>query len=438
MDLLDDARCGDPIARSGWPFLRGGYGGEGRQDEADSRESGPSRIEASFVSTFRPRIFAFGRLERLPRNAPALRSVSLHLDHRWCRPLRHDHDLVILACSAVGVYGIVLGGWASGSTYPLLGGLRSSAQVISYEVAMGLSIVAVFMTAGTMSTSGIVLLRPVGARSRGDLRLAPHGPGLVPTILLIQASSSSSSPASVRPTGHRLTCPRRKASWWPGRSATVTSWTCTGASQVGNAPAKCSIRMAMKRSKRAEDRAVEHDRAVLGVVLADVGEVEALGRDVVELDGAQLPLAADAVGDVEVDLRAVERAVARLELVRQARASSSAALSAASARSQSASSPMRFSGRVASLRRVLEPERVVDAGRAAATKRFDLVGDLILGAVDVRVVLRELAHAGEAAERARRLVAVQHVLGVQAQRQLAVAVLLECRRTGGATGSSSA
>jgi NADH-quinone oxidoreductase subunit H len=64
--------------------------------------------------------------------------------------------LVVLACSSMGIYGIVLGGWASGSTYPLLGGLRSSAQMISYEVAMGLSIVAVFMTAGTMSTSGIV------------------------------------------------------------------------------------------------------------------------------------------------------------------------------------------------------------------------------------------------------------------------------------------
>ena len=61
--------------------------------------------------------------------------------------------LLVLACSSMGVYGIVLGGWASGSTYPLLGGLRSSAQMISYEVAMGLSIVAVFMTAGTMSTS---------------------------------------------------------------------------------------------------------------------------------------------------------------------------------------------------------------------------------------------------------------------------------------------
>ena len=64
--------------------------------------------------------------------------------------------LVVLACSSMAVYGIVLGGWASGSAYPLLGGLRSSAQMISYEVALGLSIVAVFMTAGTMSTSGIV------------------------------------------------------------------------------------------------------------------------------------------------------------------------------------------------------------------------------------------------------------------------------------------
>ncbi|GAB3965022.1 NADH-quinone oxidoreductase subunit NuoH [Plantactinospora veratri] len=72
--------------------------------------------------------------------------------------------LVLLACSSMGVYGIVLGGWASGSTYPLLGGLRSTAQMISYEVAMGLSIVAVFMTAGTMSTSGIVSAQADGTR----------------------------------------------------------------------------------------------------------------------------------------------------------------------------------------------------------------------------------------------------------------------------------
>jgi NADH-quinone oxidoreductase subunit H len=64
--------------------------------------------------------------------------------------------LFILGFSAIGVYGIVLGGWASGSTYPLLGGVRSTAQVISYEVAMGLSFAAVFLYAGSMSTSEIV------------------------------------------------------------------------------------------------------------------------------------------------------------------------------------------------------------------------------------------------------------------------------------------
>ena len=64
--------------------------------------------------------------------------------------------LFILACSSVGVFGIVLAGWSSGSTYPLLGGLRSAAQVISYEVAMGLSFVAVFLYAGSLSTSEIV------------------------------------------------------------------------------------------------------------------------------------------------------------------------------------------------------------------------------------------------------------------------------------------
>jgi NADH-quinone oxidoreductase subunit H len=64
--------------------------------------------------------------------------------------------LVVFACSSLGIYGIVLSGWASGSTYPLLGGLRSAAQMISYEVAMGLSMVAVFLFSGTMSTSGIV------------------------------------------------------------------------------------------------------------------------------------------------------------------------------------------------------------------------------------------------------------------------------------------
>ena len=65
--------------------------------------------------------------------------------------------LYVLAIASIGVYGLVLAGWSSGSTYPLLGGLRSTAQVISYEIAMGLSFVAVFLFAGSMSTSEIIV-----------------------------------------------------------------------------------------------------------------------------------------------------------------------------------------------------------------------------------------------------------------------------------------
>ena len=64
--------------------------------------------------------------------------------------------LYILAITAFGVYGIILGGWSTHSTYPLLGAVRSAAQVISYELSMSLSILTVFLASGTMSTSGIV------------------------------------------------------------------------------------------------------------------------------------------------------------------------------------------------------------------------------------------------------------------------------------------
>src|SRR6266540_929238 len=64
--------------------------------------------------------------------------------------------LFVMAIASIGIYGIVLAGWSSNSTYSLLGGLRSSAQMISYEVAMGLALVAVFLFAGSLSTSDIV------------------------------------------------------------------------------------------------------------------------------------------------------------------------------------------------------------------------------------------------------------------------------------------
>jgi NADH-quinone oxidoreductase subunit H len=64
--------------------------------------------------------------------------------------------LYFLAMGSLGVYGIVLAGWSSGSKYPLLGGIRSSAQMISYEIAMGLSLVPIALAAGSLSTVSIV------------------------------------------------------------------------------------------------------------------------------------------------------------------------------------------------------------------------------------------------------------------------------------------
>jgi NADH-quinone oxidoreductase subunit H len=74
--------------------------------------------------------------------------------------------LLVLAMSSLGVYGIVLAGWSAQSPYSLLGGLRSSAQVISYEIAMGLAFVPVFLYAGSLSTSNIVASQINGAQFR--------------------------------------------------------------------------------------------------------------------------------------------------------------------------------------------------------------------------------------------------------------------------------
>jgi NADH-quinone oxidoreductase subunit H len=66
--------------------------------------------------------------------------------------------LYVLAATSIGVYGIFLGGWASNSKYPLLGSLRSSAQIISYELGLGLSVLSVIMIAGTLNLRAIVEL----------------------------------------------------------------------------------------------------------------------------------------------------------------------------------------------------------------------------------------------------------------------------------------
>ncbi|MEA2396241.1 MAG: NADH-quinone oxidoreductase subunit, partial [Solirubrobacteraceae bacterium] len=64
--------------------------------------------------------------------------------------------LYLFAFSAIAFYGIMLGGWSSGSKYSFLGAMRAAAQLISYEVAQGLALVGVVMTAGTLSLTGIV------------------------------------------------------------------------------------------------------------------------------------------------------------------------------------------------------------------------------------------------------------------------------------------
>jgi NADH-quinone oxidoreductase subunit H len=64
--------------------------------------------------------------------------------------------LFIFALTAIGIYGISLGGWSSGSKYPLIGSVRSTAQMISYELAMTMSVIGVLILAGTTSLAGIV------------------------------------------------------------------------------------------------------------------------------------------------------------------------------------------------------------------------------------------------------------------------------------------
>jgi NADH-quinone oxidoreductase subunit H len=75
--------------------------------------------------------------------------------------------LLTLALSSIAVYGVMLAGWSSGSKYPLLGGVRASAQMVSYEAALGISVVAVVLAAGSLSTHDIVAVQ--AGPGRGDV-----------------------------------------------------------------------------------------------------------------------------------------------------------------------------------------------------------------------------------------------------------------------------
>ena len=92
--------------------------------------------------------------------------------------------LLGLALSSIAVYGIMLAGWSSGSKYPLLGSVRASAQMVSYEAALGLSVATVFLLAGTMSTNGIV----IGQSTLRNWNIVATG--VVPFIVFLLAATA--------------------------------------------------------------------------------------------------------------------------------------------------------------------------------------------------------------------------------------------------------
>ncbi|HET6792988.1 MAG TPA: NADH-quinone oxidoreductase subunit NuoH [Acidimicrobiales bacterium] len=93
--------------------------------------------------------------------------------------------LFLLAMSAVAVYGVMLAGWSSGSKYPLLGSVRASAQMVSYEAALGLSIVSVVLVTGSLSTRDIVQSQADAWYHWNAIRL-----GFVPFIIFFIASTA--------------------------------------------------------------------------------------------------------------------------------------------------------------------------------------------------------------------------------------------------------
>ena len=111
--------------------------------------------------------------------------------------------LLVLALSSIAVYGIMLAGWSSGSKYPLLGAVRASAQMVSYEAALGLSVAAVLLVAGTLSTAGIV----VEQDSFANWNIVATG--VVPFVDLHDRRHRRAQPATVRPRRGRAGAGRR-------------------------------------------------------------------------------------------------------------------------------------------------------------------------------------------------------------------------------------
>lgn len=96
--------------------------------------------------------------------------------------------LLFLAMSGLGIYGVMLAGWASGSKYPLLGAVRASAQMVSYEAALGLSLAAVFLTSGALSTNAIVQSQTDGRFYVGGWNV--FSLGFIPFVVFLIAGTA--------------------------------------------------------------------------------------------------------------------------------------------------------------------------------------------------------------------------------------------------------
>lgn len=170
----------------------------------DFMPAGADRV-LYFVAPGLSMITAFAAFAVIPFGPPDIRLWGVPL-FQVANP--NAGILFVLAVSSMGLYGIILGGWASNSKYPLLGALRSSAQLISYELGVGLTLVSVVLLSGTLQLPKIVEQQMgtwFGVLPRWNIFMIPVGP-LAFLLLLIGATAETNrSPFDLPEAEHELT-----------------------------------------------------------------------------------------------------------------------------------------------------------------------------------------------------------------------------------------